>query len=129
MFSLTIGRNAMTDAQKGGYCDCYSSSDKSFGVDPGKTQMLAGVLVNPTETLVHETGHAVASLIPGIAFDVGQAKAKSYGMKMFDGNYEGYATAFENVWRHSVLGDPNPRTGYIVAGDEYNTTDIGQIFP
>ncbi len=129
VFSMTVGRSAMTDAHKGGYCDCYSSPDKALGVDPGKSQMLAGVLVNPTETLVHEIGHAVASLIPGIAFDIGQAKARSYGMKMWDANYEGYATAFENVWRHTVLGNPTPRTGYIVAGDEYNTTDIREIFP
>ena len=129
VFSLSVGRSAMTDEHKGGYCDCYSGPDKSLGVDPGRTQMLAGVWVSPTETLVHEIGHAIASLIPGVAYAVGQANAISYGMKMYDANYEGYATAFENVWRHTVLGSSNPRTGYIVAGDEYNTTDIREIFP
>jgi hypothetical protein len=66
---------------------------------------------------------AVASLLPGRAFDVGQAKAKSYMLKLYDGNYEVYATSFENAWRHSTLGESSYRSGYVTAGDVYDAHD------
>jgi RHS repeat-associated protein len=128
-FTMTLGRNAMTDSHNGGYCDCYGKADKTFGIDPARfPRMIAGANVDATEALVHEIGHGVASLFEGFAYSVGQRKARSPLMAEYDGNYEGYATSFENAWRHSVAGLSDARTGYSVANDLYDAS-VADITP
>jgi hypothetical protein len=110
----------------------YKGPGGMFGVDPTRFPTkngYFGMTQTATGALVHEIGHAVASLIPGFAEDLQLRKGKSFGMRG-SSTYEGYATASENAWRHEVLGvgPSDIRSGYYVPGDIYNSNS-SEMYP
>jgi len=80
--------------------------------------------MSAAETLAHEIGHAVGSLIPGVRDDF-DMRLKSW----MRGN-EGYSMAFENRWRVEVLGVPpnDLRMFYSSPGDVLHDTRT-PLFP
>jgi len=131
-FTMTTDRNAMTEQHKGAYSDVYKGPGGMFGVDPTRFPTkngYFGMTQTATGALVHEIGHAVASLIPGFAEDLQLRKGKSFGMRG-SSTYEGYATASENAWRHEVLGvgPSDIRSGYYVPGDIYDSNS-SEMYP
>ena len=110
----------------------YKGPGGMFGVDPTRFPTkngYFGMTQTATGALVHEIGHAVASLIPGFAEDLQLRKGKSFGMRG-SSTYEGYATASENAWRHEVLGvgPSDIRSGYYVPGDIYDSNS-SEMYP
>lgn len=137
-FAMTVGRNEMTETHNGGYADVYrgpvgGGPGGAFGIDAGyfpATKGFFGITQTETGALVHEIGHAVASVIPGFAAQLQDRKGRNAGMRV-GGTYEGYATAFENAWRYEVLGATykDIRNGYYTAYDIYSDTYASEMFP
>jgi RHS repeat-associated protein len=125
-FSMVGHENMVAKTHGGGFCDCYGP-DATFTLGTtGQAVATAGVIASPTEVLVHELGHAIAALGPGHAFLVQQSLGRSMFM-LGDLNGEAYATAFENAWRHQVLGVSSVR-GYVMEGDMLDSTEA-DLFP
>jgi RHS repeat-associated protein len=130
-FTMNVGRNALTDQHRGGYADVNNQPPGGeFGVDPSQfpnSDHFFGLTVGATEALVHEIGHAVASLIPGHSDALALRKGRSLAAKA-NGRHETYATAFENAWRHEVLGATDIRSGYYSENDIYDSKS-SEMFP
>ena len=130
-FTMMPGRSSQTEAHRGGFVDVYNRPPGgSFGVDPSRfpnNKYYFGLTMTATEALVHEIGHAVSALIPGTAAAAQMSAANTLLLRA-NRDLEGYATAFENVWRRTVLGETSMRSGYFSDGD-IGYIPMSEIFP
>ena len=126
-FTLDLGNAKMANTTDMGLSSGggrFHSLSSTIFVDPSKFPLSkGGIRIDTTEAVVHEMGHALATLYQGLSAGI-DAAANPRGSLLSVG--EGYAMSFENHYRREVLGvgDRDIRAFYGSYGDY---VDPGQI--